>query len=61
MYDTGLLLPADCGAASIFLKKLAITHKDAVQEVFAGRPSGAEEVVGYHYRSLLYSDLGEQK
>lgn len=61
MYIVGSLLAFDFGAAGIFLKKSAVPHNHAGQKVFVGRPIGAREVVGYYYRSLVYSDLRRQK
>lgn len=61
MYDVSSLRAVDCEANDTFLEKSAIPQKNAEQEVFARRPIVAVKIVGYCYRSLLYSDLGGQR
>lgn len=61
MYNIGILLAVDSKAAGIFLKKSATANKNAERGVFAGIPIGAGDILGYYFRSLLYSDLGTQK
>lgn len=61
MYDSGSLLEVVGRAVGTLLKGLAVPHKNTGQEVFSGRPIGAEEVVCYYYGSLVYFDRGRQK
>lgn len=48
IYGVASLFAVDCGCADIFLKMWEIRHKHAGQKVFAVRPIGAKEMVGYY-------------
>lgn len=61
MYDVGFRLAVDCGPAGTFLNKSAIPLEQDVEGNFSGRSIGARKVIGYYYRSLVYTDLGRRK
>jgi len=55
--DPQMLLAHECSKMGVQVRPSEIKSEHAGLGLFAARPFGAEEIVGYYYGSLLYLDL----